>query len=72
MLLNELQKQYGRAEAEAKVISAQQNQIDAQHEQMKGQEQKIEDLQQRLSRLETLVGAQVKIAEGATPSAGTR
>jgi hypothetical protein len=41
MLLNEVQKQYHRAEAEAKVITE--------------QEQKIEDLEQRLSRLERLV-----------------
>jgi len=38
MLLNEVQKQYRRAEAEAEVI--------------KSQEQKIEDLEQRLSWLE--------------------
>ena len=41
MLLNEVQKQYHRAEAEAKVITA--------------QEQKIDELEQRLSRLERLV-----------------
>jgi hypothetical protein len=72
MLLNEVQKQYHRAEAEAKVITVQQDEIDAQHSQMKAQEQKIGELQQRLSRLETLVGAQVKIAESTAPSAGTQ
>jgi trimeric autotransporter adhesin len=41
MLLNEVQKQYHRAEAEAKVITA--------------QEQKIDELEQRLSRLEKLI-----------------
>jgi hypothetical protein len=41
MLLNEVQKQYHRAEAEAKVITT--------------QEQKINDLEQRLSRLESLI-----------------
>ena len=41
MLLNEVQKQYHRAEAEAKVITA--------------QEQKIDQLEQRLSRLESLI-----------------
>jgi trimeric autotransporter adhesin len=41
MLLNEVQKQYHRAEAEAKVITA--------------QEQKIDELEQRLSRLESLI-----------------
>jgi hypothetical protein len=41
MLLNEVQKQYHRAEAEAIVITA--------------QEQRIDELEQRLSRLESLV-----------------
>ena len=41
MLLNEVQKEYHRAEAEAKVITA--------------QEKKIDELEQRLSRLERLV-----------------
>lgn len=41
MLLNEVQKQYHRADAEAKVITT--------------QEQKIDQLEQRLSRLERLV-----------------
>lgn len=44
MLLNEVQKQYHRAEAEATVIQS--------------QEQKIDELEQRLSRLEKLVGDQ--------------
>ncbi len=44
MLLNEAQKQYRRAEAEASVIGE--------------QERKIDDLEQRLSRLEKLVGNQ--------------
>jgi len=46
MLLHEAQKQYHRAEAEAKVITA--------------QEQKIDELEQRLSRLERLIGNQVQ------------
>lgn len=41
MLLNEVQKQYRRAEAEAEVI--------------KSQEEKIEELEDRLSRLEGVV-----------------
>ena len=65
MLLNEVQKQYQRAEAEAKVITAQQGQIDSLHRQ-------VEDLQQRFSRLETLVGAQGKIAAGAPARTGTQ
>ena len=58
MLLNEVQKQYHRTEAQAKVITA--------------QEQKINELEQRLSWLETLVRTQVKAVEGAAPSAGTQ
>jgi len=42
MLLNEVQKQYQRAESEARVV--------------KQQEDTINDLEQRLSRLEKLVG----------------
>ena len=49
MLLNEMQKQYHRAEAEAEII--------------KSQEQKIDELEQRLSRLEALVGTRVNTAE---------
>ena len=56
MLLNEVQKQYRRTEEQAEVIQAQQ--------------QEINELKQRLSRLETLVGAQVKISGGAASSAG--
>jgi hypothetical protein len=46
MLLNEVQKQYRRAQSEAEVIKA--------------QERKIEDLEQRLSRLERLADNQVQ------------
>jgi hypothetical protein len=51
MLLNEVQKQYRRAEAEAAITAA--------------QEQKITDLEQRLSRLEAVVGARTNVAMGA-------
>jgi hypothetical protein len=47
MLLNEVQKQYRRAEAEAEVI--------------KGQQQKIDDLERRLVRLEKVVSNQVEM-----------
>ena len=47
MLLNEVQKQYRRAENEAKVITTQQ--------------QKIDELEQRLNRLERLVGDQAQM-----------
>jgi hypothetical protein len=48
MLLNEVQKQYRRAEAEAKVITTQQDQIQALQEQNR-------EFQERLLRLEKLV-----------------
>jgi hypothetical protein len=48
MLLNEVQKQCHRAEAEAQII--------------KTQEQKINDLEQRLTRIEALVGARTSTA----------
>ncbi len=53
MLLNEVQKQYHRAEAAAKVVQTQQ--------------QKIEELEQRLSRLESLMGA-VKPTQATMPT----
>jgi len=59
MLLNEVQKQYRRAEAEASVIQTQQEQI-------RTQDARIEDLEQRLLRLESLVGTPVKAAEAHT------
>jgi hypothetical protein len=46
MLLNEAQKQYRRAEAEAKVITK--------------QEEKIDELEQRLSRLEKMAGSELQ------------
>jgi len=63
MLLNEVQKQYRRAAAQAKVITT--------------QEQKINELEQRLSRLEALVGARANVAEldpehGKTSGGGTQ
>lgn len=53
MLLNEAQKQYRRAEAQAEVIQTQEQKIDSQQRQ-------IEEMQQRLSRLEALVGTRVR------------
>ncbi len=49
MLLNEVQKQYRRAEQQAEVITS--------------QERKISELEQRLSRLEGLVGTKVSQSE---------
>ena len=73
MLLNEMQKQYHRAEAQAEVIKTQQQDIQAQTEVMKAQQQEIDGLkaqlrlqnaafQERLSRLESIVGTQTQIA----------
>ena len=53
MLLNEVQKQYRRAETQAEVIKA--------------QEDKIDDLEQRLARLESYVATQMKTASGNLP-----
>jgi hypothetical protein len=57
MLLNEVQKQYRRAEAEAKVVET--------------QKQKIAELEQRLSRLESLV-CSVKTAQATMPAVPSR
>lgn len=69
MLLNEVQKQYNRAEEQTKIVETQQGQIESQQRQVAAQQQEIESLrqqlrlqnatlQERLSRLETLVGTQ--------------
>ena len=52
MLVNEAEKQYRRAEAEAALLTM--------------QEQKIEQLEQRLSRLEGFIGSQIKTADRIT------
>ncbi len=56
MLLNEVQKQYRRAEAQAEVIKTQEQKIDSQQSQ-------IEKMQQRLSRLEALIGTRTSTAQ---------
>jgi hypothetical protein len=56
MLLNEAQKQYRRAEAQAEVIKTQEQKIDSQQSQ-------IEEMQQRLSRLEAFVGTRTNTAQ---------
>jgi hypothetical protein len=57
MLLNEVQKQYRRAQDAAAVIQAQQKEIES----LKGQLQmQNADLQERMSRLEKLVGNQAQ------------
>ena len=52
MLLNEVQKQYHRAEQQAELITS--------------QERKISELEQRLSRLEGLIGTQMSQRDGKT------
>ncbi|HKD86338.1 MAG TPA: tail fiber domain-containing protein [Terriglobales bacterium] len=52
MLLNQVQQEHRRAEAEASIIQKQQEQIS-------GQQETIVDLERRLSRLESLIGASV-------------
>ncbi len=72
MLLNEAQKQYRRAEAQAEVITTQEQKIDSQQRQVAAQQQEIESLKQqlqmqnaavleRLSRLEKLMGNQTQL-----------
>jgi chromosome segregation ATPase len=71
MLLNEVQKQYRRAEAEAKVITEQEVKIEAQERQMESlqteMQQQREELQQRVTRLESLIRTAVKTSQ-APPS----
>lgn len=59
MLLNEVQKQYRRAEAQSNLVAAQQAQIKAQQQQIEGLRQQLQlqnaSLQERLSQLEKLV-----------------
>ena len=73
MLLNEMQKQYHRAEEQAELNKAQQQDVKAQSEVIKTQQQEIDSLkaqlrlqnaafQERLSRLESIVGTQTQIA----------
>ncbi len=63
MLLNELQKQYHRVEQQATVITAQQEEIQTQHKQLSAQQQQIDSLHEQLTRLESLIGTQVKAKE---------
>jgi hypothetical protein len=72
MLLNEAQKQYRRAEAEAKVITQQEDKIEAQQQRMDSLQKQNEDFQQRLSRLEALVGTPVNAAKSESLQPQTR
>jgi len=63
MLLNEVQKQYRRAEAEAGVIATQQQEI-------KTQAEKIGDLEQRLSRIESMMAVRTAEPRSGNSAAG--
>jgi hypothetical protein len=71
MLLNEVQKQYHRAEAEAKVITEQEDKIEAQQRQIESlqiqAQQQKEELRERIARLESLMETAVKNSH-ASPS----
>ena len=66
MLLNEMQKQYHRAEAEAVVNTQQGEQIEAQRQEIDTLKAQLRlqnaAFQERLSRLESMVGTQTQIA----------
>ena len=57
MLLNEVQKQYRRAETEAEQVAAQQQEIESLKQQLQLQNDAV---QERLSRLEKLLGNQAQ------------
>jgi hypothetical protein len=64
MLLNEVQKQYRRAEQQSEIVTAQQAQIIAQQHEIEGLRQQLQlqnaSLQERLSRLEKLADNQAQ------------
>ena len=64
MLLNEMQKQYRRAEQQSEVIAAQAGQIKSQQQEIENLRQQLQlqnaDLQNRLLRLEKLAGDQLQ------------
>ena len=64
MLLNEVQKQYRRAEQQSEIVTAQQAQIRAQQQEIEGLKQQLQlqnaSLQERLSRLEKLADSQAQ------------
>ena len=81
MLLNEVQKQYRRAEEQSEIVATQQLQIKAQQQQVQAQSQEIDNLrlqlqqqnaslQERLSKLESYVATQtqMKTASDVQPS----
>lgn len=66
MLLNEVQKQYRRAEQQAEIVASQQAEIKAQQQEIDNLRQQLQlqntTLQDRLSRLEGMLGARVDTA----------
>jgi hypothetical protein len=69
MLLNEMQKQYHRAAAEAVVITQQEDKIEAQQLKIEKLQRQNDQFQKRLSRLESLIGA-MAAADATRPSIG--
>jgi serine phosphatase RsbU (regulator of sigma subunit) len=65
MLLNEVQKQYHRAETEAKVIVQQADQLDSQKQQIESLREQNSEIQRRLTALESLVETSLKIERAA-------
>ena len=64
MLLNEAQKQYRRAEAQAEVIKTEEQKINS-------QQHEIDEMQQRLSKLESLIRTRTNSAENESDHAIT-
>ena len=79
MLLNEVQKQYRRAEQQSEIVTAQQAQIIAQQHEIEGLRQQLQlqnaTLQERLSKLESYVATQTQMQAASdvqrTATAGT-
>ena len=71
MLLNEVQKQYRRAEQQSEIVASQQAQIRAQQHEIEGLKQQLQlqnaSLQERLKRLESYVETQMQTASDVQP-----
>jgi hypothetical protein len=71
MLLNEVQKQYHSAEAEAKVVLQQADQLDSQKKQIESLRNQNDEIQRRLAALETLVETSLKLERASAVSEQT-
>jgi hypothetical protein len=71
MMLNEVRKQYRRAEKQAEVIKAQEQKIDSQQHEIDDLKHQLQvqsaTMQERLTRLEGLVRTQVQTVAEAKP-----